>query len=117
VKKVGRIKLPVRVTPVSCPTQAEHVASDHAMLRNMSTQAELSEAVRSILRALAKLSAARAALDQDPEQATAPRDHYARKAVAAFRQFEAAAKSIKNPLTISIRLSPSANALLTDSKA
>jgi hypothetical protein len=86
------------------------------MLRNMSTQAELLEAVRSILRALAELSAAQAALDQDPEQATAPRDHYARKAVAAFRQFEAAAKSSKSPLTISIRLTPGADAL-TDSKA
>jgi hypothetical protein len=49
------------------------------MLGNMSNQAELSEAVRSILRALAELSAAQAALDQNPEQATAPRDHYARK--------------------------------------
>ena len=85
------------------------------MLRNMGTQAELSEAVRSILRALAELSAAQAALDQDPEQATAPRDHYARKAVAAFRQFEAAAKSSKSALTISIRLTPAAIAL-TDSK-
>ena len=86
------------------------------MLRDMSTHAELSEAVRSILRALAELSAAQAALDRDPEQAAAPHDHYARKAVAAFRQFEAAAKSSKSPLTISIRLTPSANAL-TDSKA
>jgi hypothetical protein len=86
------------------------------MRRNMSTQAELSEAVRSILRALAELSAAQAALDQNPEQTTAPRDHYARKAVAAFRQFEAAAKSSKRPVTISIRLTPAANAL-PDSKA
>jgi hypothetical protein len=37
----------------------------------MSTQAELSEAVRSILRALAELSAAQAALDQNPKQTTA----------------------------------------------
>ena len=86
--------------------QAEHVAGDHAMLRNMSTQADVSEAVRSILQALAELSAAQAALDQNPEQTTAPRDHYARKAVEAFRRFEASAKSIKNPLTISIRLTP-----------
>ena len=74
----------------------------------------MSEAVRSILQALAELSAAQAALDQNPEQTTAPRDHYARKAVEAFRRFEASAKSIKNPLTISIRLTPSA---LTSSKA
>ena len=96
--------------------QAEHLTGGHAMLCNVSIQAELSEAVRSILRALAELSAAQAALDQNPEQATAPRDHYARKAVAAFRQFEAAAKSSKSPLTISIRLTPTGNAL-TDSKA
>ena len=83
----------------------------------MSTRAELSEAVRSILQELAELSAAQAALDQSPEQTTAPRDYYARKAVEAFRRFEAGAKGIKSPLTISIRLTPSANALLTDSKA
>jgi hypothetical protein len=58
----------------------------------MSTQTELSEAVRSILRALAELSAAQAALDSTPDQSTAPRDHYARKAVAAFRLFEAGAQ-------------------------
>ena len=81
----------------------------------MSTETDLQEAVRAILKALAELSAAQATLDQNPEQTTAPRDHYARKAVAAFRQFEAAAKSSKIPLTISIRLTPSANAL-TDSK-
>jgi MFS family permease len=39
-------------------------------------------------------------------QSTAPRDHYARKAVAAFRLFEAGAKGVKKPLTITIRLSP-----------
>jgi hypothetical protein len=72
----------------------------------MSTQTELSEAVRSILRALAELSAAQAALDSTPDQSTAPRDHYARKAVAAFRLFEAGAKGAKKPLTITIRLSP-----------
>jgi hypothetical protein len=38
------------------------------------------------------------------------------KAIAAFRQFETGAKSIKGPLTISIRLTPSANAL-ADTKA
>ena len=81
----------------------------------MSTETDLQEAVRAILKALAELSAAQSTLDQNPEQTTAPRDHYARKSVAAFRQFEAAAKSIKRSLTISIRLTPTANAL-TDSK-
>ena len=71
-------------------------------------KAELSEAL-GILRALAELSAAQAVLDQNPEQATAPRDHYARQAVEAFRRFEAGAKSSKSPLTISIRLTPDAN--------
>ena len=70
----------------------------------MSTQAEqLSEAVRSILRALAELSAAQAELDSNPDQCTAPRDHYARKAIAAFRLFEAGAKGVKKTATITIR--------------
>ena len=38
------------------------------------------------------------------------------KAVAAFRKFEAGAKASKLPVTISIRLTPSASAL-ADSKA
>jgi hypothetical protein len=72
----------------------------------MSTQTDLQEAVRAILKALAELSAAQAALDHDPEQATAPRDHAARKAIDAFRRFEAGAKGSKTPLTITIRLKP-----------
>ena len=67
--------------------------------------AELSEAVRAILKALAELSAAQAALDRDPEQATAPRDYAARKAIDAFRRFEAGAKASKAPLRITISLS------------
>ncbi len=43
----------------------------------MNTQAELSEAVRAMLKALAELSTAQAALDRDREQATAPRDYAA----------------------------------------
>ena len=83
----------------------------------MSIQAtELSEAVRTILKALAELSSAQAALDLDPERDHAPRDYAMQKAIAAFRQFETGAKSIKGPLTISIRLTPTGNAL-TDSKA
>jgi|GEM_PF-2432345 hypothetical protein len=70
------------------------------------TQAELSDAVPAILRGLAELSAAQAALDLDPERATAPRDYAMNKTVAAFRQFEAGAKSIKGPLSITIRLTP-----------
>ena len=86
------------------------------MSTSTGTQADLSDAVRAILKALAELSAAQGALDLDPERDHAPRDYAMQKAVAAFRQFEAGAKSIKGPLTISIRLMPSANAL-ADTKA
>ena len=73
----------------------------------MSTQAaDLSEAVRAILKALAELSSAQAALDLDPERDHVPRDHAMHKAVAAFRAFEAGAKAIKTPLRITISLSP-----------
>ncbi len=37
-------------------------------------------------------------------QATAPRYHAVRKAIDAFRRFEAGAKGNKTPLTITIRL-------------
>ena len=48
----------------------------------MSTQAaDLSEAVRAILKALAELSSAQ----MDPERDHVPRDHAMQKAVAAFR--------------------------------
>lgn len=70
------------------------------------TQADLSEAVRAILKALAELSAAQAALDLDPERDHAPRDHAVQKTVAAFREFAAGAKGITGPRTISIRLTP-----------
>jgi hypothetical protein len=70
------------------------------------TQADLSEAVRAILKALAELSAAQAALDLDPERDHAPRDYAVQKTVAAFRKFEAGAKGITGPRTISIRLTP-----------
>ena len=73
----------------------------------MSTQAaDLSEAVRAILKALAELSSAQAALDLDTERDHAPRDHAVHKAVAAFRIFETGAKAIKTPLRIIILLSP-----------
>jgi hypothetical protein len=50
-------------------------------LATMSTQAaDLSEAVRAILKALAELSSAQTTADLDPE-----RDHAMHKAVAAFR--------------------------------
>ncbi len=67
------------------------------------TQADLSESVRAILKALAELSAAQAALDLDPERDHASRDYAVQKTVAAFRKFEAGAKGIS---TISIRLTP-----------
>jgi hypothetical protein len=73
----------------------------------MSTRAtDLSEAVRGILKALAELSRAQAALDLDHERDHAPRDHAMHKAVAAFRAFEAGAKAVKTPLRITISLSP-----------
>jgi hypothetical protein len=73
----------------------------------MSTQAtDLSEAVRTILKSLAELSSAQAALGLDPERDHAPRDHAMHKAVAAFRTFEAGAKAVKTPLRITISLSP-----------
>ena len=54
----------------------------------MSTQAaDLSEAVRAILKALAELSSTQAALDLDPERDHLTRDHAIHKAVAAFRTF------------------------------
>jgi hypothetical protein len=40
--------------------------------------------------------AAQAALDRDSEQATAPRDYAARKAIDAFRRFEAGARASKD---------------------
>jgi len=51
--------------------------------------------VRTILKALAELSSAQAALDLDRERDNAPRDHAMHKAVAAFRTFEAGAKAVK----------------------
>jgi hypothetical protein len=74
----------------------------------MNTQAaDLSEAVRAILKALAELSGAQTALDLDPERDHVPRDHAMYKAVAAFRAFEAGAKAVKTPLLrITISLSP-----------
>ena len=69
-------------------------------------QAELSETVHALLRAAAELSREQSLLDQDPERTTAPRDHAMQKAVAAFREFEAGAKGITGPRTISIRLTP-----------
>jgi hypothetical protein len=73
----------------------------------MSTQAaDLSEAVRAILKALAELSSAQATLDLDHERDHAPRDHAMHNAVAAFRAFEAGAKTLKTPLRITISLSP-----------
>jgi len=73
----------------------------------MSTQAaDLSEAVRAILKALAELSGTQAALDLDSERDHAPRDYAMHKAVAAFRAFEAGAKAVKTPLRITISLSP-----------
>jgi len=77
---------------------------------------DLSETVRRILVAVAELSREQAALDQDRERTTAPRDHALQKTVTAFREFEASAKMITGPLTIKIRLTPSANAL-ANSKA
>ncbi len=77
---------------------------------------DLSDTVHAILRAVAELSREQAALDQDRERTTAPRDHALQKTVTAFREFEAGAKRITGPLTIKIRLTPSANAL-ADSKA
>jgi hypothetical protein len=68
--------------------------------------ADLSEAVRAILKALAELSCAQTALDLGPERDHVPRDHAMHKAVAAFRAFEAGAKAIKTPLRITISLSP-----------
>jgi hypothetical protein len=62
------------------------------MSTSTSTQADLSDAVRAILKALAELSAAQGALDLDPERDHAPRDYAMQKAIAAFRQFEAGAK-------------------------
>jgi hypothetical protein len=79
-------------------------------------QAELSETVHALLRAVAELSREQTLLDQDPERTTAPRDHAMQKAVAAFREFEAGAKAARKPLAITIRLTPGANAL-ADSKA
>lgn len=79
-------------------------------------QAELSETVHALLRAAAELSREQSLLDQDRERTTAPRDYAMQKAVAAFREFEAAAKASKLPLTIKIRLTPGAKAL-ADSKA
>jgi len=79
-------------------------------------QAELSETVHALLRAAADLSREQSLLDQDPERTTAPRDYAVTKVITAFRAFEAGAKAITGPLTIKIRLTPSANAL-ADSKA
>ena len=79
-------------------------------------QAELSETVHALLRAAAELSREQSLLDQDPERTTAPRDHAMQKAVAAFREFEAGVKASELPSPISIRLTPSANAL-ANSKA
>ncbi len=79
-------------------------------------QAELSETVHALLRAAAELTREQTLVDQDPERTTAPRDYAMQKAVAAFREFEAGVKASKFPLTISIRLTPSAKAL-ADSNA
>jgi hypothetical protein len=80
------------------------------------SQADLSETVRRILVAVAELSREQAACDSDRERTTAPRDHALQKTVTAFREFEAGAKSLKGPLTVKIRLTPSADAS-ADSKA
>jgi hypothetical protein len=73
----------------------------------MNTQAaDLSEAVRAILKALAELSSAQAALDLDAERDQVPRDHAMHKAVSAFRAFEAGAKAVKTPVRITISLRP-----------
>jgi len=72
--------------------------------------ADLSNTVHALLRAVAELSREQAACDSDRERTTAPRDHALQKTVTAFREFEAGAKAIPGPLTIKIRLTPSANA-------
>jgi len=79
-------------------------------------QAELSETVHALLRAAAELSREQSLLDQDPERTTVPRDYAVTKVITAFRAFEAGAKAARKPLAITIRLTPSANAL-ADSKA
>jgi len=72
----------------------------------MSTQAEITEAVKAILRAAAELSAAQAACDQDRERDTVPRDHAARKVVEAFDRFATGARAATTLLGITITLSP-----------
>lgn len=59
-----------------------------------------------LLRACAELSAAQAALDQQPDRATQPRDYAMAKVIAVFREFEADAKALKEPQAITIRLTP-----------
>ena len=82
----------------------------------MTTNDDLAEAARAILVAVAELSREQAACDSDRERSTAPRDYALQKTVTAFREFEAGAKGITGPLTIKIRLTPSAKAL-ANSKA
>lgn len=72
----------------------------------MNDKAEISDAVHDLLRAAARLSAAQARLDATPDLTTVERDHAARKVCEAFRHFEAGAKAILKPVTVSIRLAP-----------
>jgi hypothetical protein len=64
------------------------------------------ETLYALLRACAELSSAQALVDQQPDRTTAPRDYAMGKVVGAFRAFEGAAKALKAPQVVTIRLSP-----------
>jgi hypothetical protein len=71
-----------------------------------SDKAEISDAMHDLLRAAAGLSAAQARLDATPDLTTVERDYAMQKTVAAFRRFEAGAKAVRKPVTVSIQLAP-----------
>jgi hypothetical protein len=72
----------------------------------MSNNAELADATHALLRACGELYAAQTVLNCDREATPVPRDYALHKTVEAFERFATAARAIKQPIQVTIRLKP-----------
>lgn len=65
---------------------------------------DVGAAVYGLLQAAGQLSNAAARLAQQPDLATAERDHAAARVVECYRTFAAAARAAPKPLAVTVRL-------------